>query len=139
MKYIFILFAAIIAVVSAGCRSAPTITTDSPPVARTGVIEMSPAEARPGIEAAYSQFVDVRTPAEFAGGHAYRAINIPLDTLPTSLDKLEKNEPIYVICQTGVRSKKAADLLVQAGFKQAISVAGGTTRWQAEGLPMSQD
>ena len=127
------------AIVFVGCQSAPTKKTDSPEIVKTtGVSEVSPAEARPAVEAAYSQFIDVRTPEEYAGGHAYRTRNIPLDTLMANLDKLERNEPVYLICRTGVRSKKAAQMLVDAGFPQAISVAGGTEAWQAAGLPMSQ-
>ena len=98
---------------------------------------MSPAEARPKVEAAYAQFIDVRTKAEYDGGHAYRARNIPLDELETSLDKLEKSEPVYLICQSGGRSKKAAEMLVDAGFPQAINIEGGMTKWEAEGLPMA--
>lgn len=122
-----------------GCQSAPTKKTDSPEIVKTmGVSEISPQEARPAVEAAYSQFIDVRTPEEYAGGHAYRTRNIPLDTLMANLDKLERNEPVYLICRTGVRSKKAAQMLVDAGFPKAISVSGGTEAWQAAGLPMSQ-
>jgi len=122
-----------------GCRSAPTKKTDSPEVAKTaGIREMTPAEARPGVAAAYSQFIDVRTPEEYAAGHADRANNIPLDTLPDDLDRLEKNEPIYLICQTGRRSMKAAELLKEKGFAQPINIAGGTAAWQAAGLPMGK-
>lgn len=121
------------------CQSARTKQTDAPEMARTaGVTEISPQEAAPAVEAAYSQFIDVRTPEEFAGAHANRTRNIPLDTLPKNLDKLEKNEPVYLICRSGSRSKKAAQMLVDAGFSQAISIAGGTEAWKAAGLPMAQ-
>jgi rhodanese-related sulfurtransferase len=120
-----------------GCQTAPNKTNDSPViVAKSGVSEISPVEARPAVEAAYSQFIDVRTPEEFATGHAYRARSIPLDTLMANLDKLEKNEPVYLICQTGSRSRKAAQMLVDAGFPQAISISGGTDAWRAGGFPM---
>jgi rhodanese-related sulfurtransferase len=120
-----------------GCQTAPTKKIDSPSVVtKMGVSEISPQDARPAVEAAYSQFVDVRTPEEFAAGHAYRARNIPIDTLATNLDKLERNEPVYLICQSGKRSMKAAQMLNEAGFSQTISISGGTTAWQAAGLPM---
>jgi rhodanese-related sulfurtransferase len=123
----------------AGCDSAPTRKTDSPVVVNTlGVSEISPEEALPAIEAAYSQFIDVRTPEEFAAGHAYRARSIPLDTLQSNLDKLEKNEPVYIICRTDNRSRQAAAMLVDAGFSQAIVVKGGTEAWKAAGLPMGE-
>jgi len=119
------------------CQSAPTRKTDSPViVTKLGVSEITPAEARPGVEAAYSQFVDVRTPEEYSAGHADRARNIPLDTLMANLDRLEKNEPVYLICKSGHRSKLAAEMLVKAGFPQAISISGGTDAWRAAGLKM---
>ena len=124
------------AVILTACQSAPTKTSDSPTVAKSGVSEMSPQEARPMVEAAYSQFIDVRTPEEFNAGHAYRAKNIPLDTLAQNLDKLEKNEPVYLICQSGRRSMQAATMLNEAGFPQTINITGGTNAWQAAGLPM---
>jgi rhodanese-related sulfurtransferase len=106
-------------------------------VNETGVTEITPEQARPAVEAAYSQFIDVRTPEEYAAGHANRARNIPLDTLMANLDKLEKNEPVYLICQTGRRSQEAARMLNAAGFRQTVSIAGGTAAWQAAGLPMA--
>ncbi len=137
MKSIIIATITLIAFSLSGCQTAPTKKTDSPSVVtKMGASEISPIEARPAVEAAYSQFVDVRTPEEYASGHADRAINIPLDTLAASLDKLEKNEPVYLICQTGSRSKKAAQILVDAGFSQVISISGGTAAWQTGSLPM---
>lgn len=139
MRYLLIVSLVAAASFVAGCQAAPHAKTDSPVLtAKTGVVEMSPEQARPGVEAAYAQFIDVRTPEEFASGHAERAKNIPIDQLAANLDMLEKNEPVYLICHSGNRSKKAAQILVDNGFPQAISVAGGTEAWQAAGLPMAK-
>lgn len=139
MKYILIITAAMITamIFFAGCQSATTKNTDSG-VANvpTEIKEVSPAETQVAVSKAYSQFIDVRTLEEYTGGHAARAVNIPLDTLSTKLDSLEKGEPIYVICQTGSRSRKAADILKGAGFNNVLNVSGGTVAWQAAGLPM---
>ena len=101
----------------------------------SAINEIEPAEALPRVQEAYSQFVDVRTPEEYAAGHATRAVNIPLNDLPQNLDRLERNEPVYLICQTDRRSKEAADILTKNGFKWVFSVNGGIERWQADGLP----
>ncbi len=135
MRFVTILALSIVLFV--GCNPAERKTTDSPVVVKTsGVSEISPAAAQPAVEAAYSQFIDVRTPEEYAAGHAYRARSIPLDTLAANLDKLEKNEPVYIICRTDNRSRQAAKILVDAGFSQAIVITGGTEAWTAAGLPM---
>ena len=132
---IYILFAAVL---FTACQSAPTKKTDASITVKPGISEMTPQDVKPAIEAAYAQFIDVRTPEEYKSGHAERTKNIPLDTLTQNLDQLEKNEPVYIICQTGKRSMKAAQLLNEAGFPQTVSVAGGTTAWQEAGLPMAK-
>lgn len=138
MNYL-LLFAATFVFLS-GCNEAPTTKTDSGvPNVAAEIKEISPVEAQAAVSKAYSQFIDVRTPQEYAGGHASRALNIPLDTLSSSFDKLEKNEPVYLICQTGSRSKKAAGILKEAGFNNVVNVTGGTVAWQSAGLPMETE
>lgn len=136
MKTLTLILLAAIAL--AACQSAPTTRTDSPPVSKKGVSEMAPLEARPAVEAAYSQLVDVRTPEEFKMGHARRARNIPLDILSSSFDKIEKNEPVYLICRTDNRSRQAAKILSDAGFGQVVVITGGTQAWESNGLPMEK-
>jgi rhodanese-related sulfurtransferase len=136
-RSVFLLLAVMMMFCISGCSKAPTKTTDSPTIVTAkGVSELTPAQALPGTKAAYAQFIDVRTAEEFAAGHADRARNIPLDQLKTNLDKLEKNEPVYLICQSGRRSREAAEILVANGFSQAINITGGTNAWQEAGLPM---
>ena len=126
-----------LALVVYGCKTASLSKTDSGvPDAAAPIKEVSPAEAQTAVSKAYSQFVDVRTPEEYSSGHAARAINIPLDTLAANLDRLEKNEPVYVICETGGQSRSAAVLLKTAGFNNVLSVAGGTAAWRQANLPM---
>ena len=111
-------------------------TDSGVPNVASDIKEISPADAQPAVSKAYSQFIDVRTPDEYAGGHAARAVNIPLDTLTANIDKLEKSEPVYLICETGNRSKKAALMLKDAGFNNVLNIAGGTVAWRAANLPM---
>jgi rhodanese-related sulfurtransferase len=137
MRLVLVIF--VITAFIAGCKTAPVKVTDSPEVvAGAGVITITPQQALPGTSAAYAQFIDVRTPEEFAAGHADRARNVPLDMLASNLDMLEKNEPVYLICRTDNRSSQAAKMLVDAGFKQAIVIKGGTEAWKADGLPMGK-
>lgn len=133
----FIILTIVLAAAFGGCNSAPTRSIDSRASVKEGISEMPPAEARPAVEAAYSQFIDVRTAEEYSAGHAYRAVNIPLDTLAGNLDKLEKNEPVFIICRTDNRSRQAAEILKKAGFGRVVVVTGGTEAWQAAGMPMA--
>ena len=119
-----------------GCKAANIAKTDSGvPATDNPIKEVTPVEAETAVSKAYSQFIDVRTPEEYSAGHAARAVNIPLDTLPSSLDRLEKNEPVYLICESGGRSMQAATFLKNAGFKDLFNVTGGTAAWIAAVLP----
>ena len=70
--------------------------------------------------------VDVRTPAEFAGGSAKGAVNIPLDNVSRDIKKFEGKNHIVVFCRSGNRSGQAKSILEQKGFKNVTN--GGT--WQ---------
>lgn len=69
--------------------------------------------------------VDVRTPAEFAQGHATGAVNIPLDRLQDGMRTLDKHRPIIACCRSGFRSASATAQLMNEGF---TAYNGGT--WQ---------
>lgn len=138
MRYLTITLLAVLILIAFGCGINTSNMDTPPPVGAVigSVNEISPAEALPKTQAAYAQFVDVRTPEEFAEGHAARTVNIPLDQIAANLDRLEKNEPVYLICKTGRRSKEAGDILTKNGFKWVFSVSGGTAAWQSAGLPI---
>ena len=81
------------------------------------------------------QLVDVRRDSEYRGGHAPRAVSIPLHELPERTGELDPSRPMAVICAGGYRSSIGTSLLERAGFKHLYNVTGGTSAWIAAGLP----
>jgi rhodanese-related sulfurtransferase len=91
--------------------------------------------------------IDVREPDEFNSGHIAGAINIPRGMLEASADATTKHrhpdlchahdKPILLYCHSGARSAMAAYVLLQMGFNQAYSLAGGLECWEAEGLALA--
>jgi glyoxylase-like metal-dependent hydrolase (beta-lactamase superfamily II)/rhodanese-related sulfurtransferase len=77
--------------------------------------------------------IDVREPEEFASGHVPGAANLPQADLATRLDEVPRDRSVYVICQGGFRSLRAAQFLSQRGFSDVASVKGGTEAWRAAG------
>jgi rhodanese-related sulfurtransferase len=75
--------------------------------------------------------VDVREPEEFASGHVPGACNLPQADIATRLDEVPRDRPLYVICQGGFRSLRAAQFLSQCGINDVASVRGGTEAWRA--------
>src|ERR1700693_5239403 len=84
--------------------------------------------------------LDVRTPLEHAEAHVVQARNEPLvGPRPKMLfysGRLSKDRPVYLICRTGGRATKAAEMFSAEGFDQGVVVEGGTEAWIAAGLPV---
>lgn len=69
--------------------------------------------------------LDVRNEDEVPKISLKNQIQIPLPHLEKEIEKLNKNQTIYIFCQSGVRSKIAAELLQKHDFKNVKSIAGG--------------
>ncbi|MCC8427211.1 rhodanese-like domain-containing protein [Mucilaginibacter sp. UR6-11] len=65
--------------------------------------------------------VDVRTPGEFAGGHAKGSVNIPLDQVVAQLSKFRNKNNIIVCCLSGGRSGQAKTILEKNGITNVIN------------------
>ncbi|HEY5800900.1 MAG TPA: rhodanese-like domain-containing protein [Burkholderiaceae bacterium] len=102
--------------------------------------KVTPLQATLMINKDKATIVDVRGSDEFAAGHLRDAKNIPLADLATRAAELDKakSKPVIVVCQTGVRSAKAAAQLEKAGFTEAYSLDGGVAAWSSGGLPLTR-
>lgn len=70
-------------------------------------------------------FLDVRNSDESPKISLKNQIQIPLMNLEKELEKLDKNQIIYIFCQSGIRSKIAVELLHKNGFGKIKSISGG--------------
>ena len=68
--------------------------------------------------------LDVRTVGEYSAGHIDGFLHIPVDELRERLDEVERGKPVYVICQSGLRSYIACQILSGYGY-EAYNFAGG--------------
>lgn len=86
------------------------------------------------------ELIDVRTPAEYRSVHAVIARMAPLDKLnPRKFMEARagaKDDPLYVICRSGVRGEKAREKFLAAGYTNVVNVAGGTLAWDRAQLPV---
>lgn len=85
-------------------------------------------------------FLDVRSPGEYESVHAVGARSVPLETVlnnSVSADQfVSEGEPVYVICRSGARSRKACEHLAGQGVRTVANVEGGTLAWEQAGLPV---
>ena len=78
--------------------------------------------------------IDVREPMEYASGHIAGSLNVPLARLHQA--DLPKG-PLVLVCQSGNRSAKGVQTLLQRGHAHAVTdLEGGLPTWEQAGLPV---
>jgi rhodanese-related sulfurtransferase len=111
--------------------------------ARAGIRVLSAPEMAKRLAEGWRPVVlDVRTVREYRGplGRIAGSLLIPVAELAGRIRELEerRNDPVIAVCLGGVRSARAAGLLLQAGFLEVYNLAGGMQAWQAEKLPVDR-
>ena len=76
-----------------------------------------------------AQLIDVREPNEFDGGHILGARNIPMSQLKTRLKEIRPDKPVYLYCQSGMRSGRAAQMLYKKGYRDLYQLDKGFKQW----------
>jgi len=125
---------------------------------------ISPEEAKEKLDADEGYvYLDVRSSAEFAGGHAPGAVNVPLleqgpmgmapnpDFLADCEAKFPKDSKLITACLRGGRSMRAASVLIGAGYENVVDMRGGFDGelgpagdvvyegWSRRGLPVTSE
>jgi len=101
--------------------------------ARAEVVNVTPAELNARIQRGEDiDLVDVREPFEWDIARIPGARLVPLNSVQAALGTFDKNRTIAIHCKSGVRSLKAAGVLLDAGFTRVLNVTGGILRWADE-------
>jgi len=93
---------------------------------------MDREEYKDAISKGKVQLVDVRTKGEFMSGHIKGAKNIDFfqgSAFESAFSKMKKDAPLYIYCQSGNRSQKAARKLISMGFTKVYDLRGGYRSW----------
>ena len=77
---------------------------------------------------------DVRKPFEFKSSHLKNSINIPLNNLNQNIKDFEKENELFLHCQTGYRSMIASSLLKIKGYKNVNDIDGGLMALKSLGI-----
>ncbi|RTR35246.1 rhodanese-like domain-containing protein [Robertmurraya yapensis] len=79
-----------------------------------------------------AQLIDVREPNEFDAGHILGARNIPLSQFKIRMKEIRPDKPVYLYCQNGLRSGRAAQSLYRKGYKDLSQLNGGFKKWSGK-------
>lgn len=93
---------------------------------------VSPAKAKEAQDAG-AMLIDVRESNEYRAGHAPGAKHISVQVIERRLGEIPIERQIIVVCQSGMRSQRAAEILSRYGY-QVLNVSGGMLGWQRAGM-----
>jgi molybdopterin/thiamine biosynthesis adenylyltransferase/rhodanese-related sulfurtransferase len=79
--------------------------------------------------------VDIREPSEWETGWIEGALKVPMSELSDQLEEY-RDRPLVIYCAHGTRSLRVAEALNQAGYADAVSLAGGIVAWERAGFPV---
>lgn len=118
----------------------PAVAAEWAPITRTatGIPEVSVRWTHGQLGGV--RVIDVRRPDEWVGelGHVEGAELVTLDGLAAAASGWDRATPTVVICRSGGRSGRGAQLMEAMGFHHVVSMAGGMLEWHAAGLPVSR-
>jgi len=81
--------------------------------------------------------VDVRGTESYKSGHIVDARNMSLEAIQADQNIVKKKSKLLLtVCDTGLTSGKAANLLRKAGYEKVFSLKGGLKSWRMENLPL---
>ncbi len=103
--------------------------------------EVNPAEFQQLIKKPGGVLLDVRTQSEFKNGHISNSgqLNYYAFDFRKKILMLPKDEPIYLYCNTGYRSEKAADILVENGYTNVYNLKHGIMDWELKNITIVID
>jgi rhodanese-related sulfurtransferase len=99
---------------------------------------LSPTEATIWINRRKAVVLDLRPASDFKIGHLPGSKHILAEQIPSGIDKLklDRNNPIILVCQSGVNARKLVPELNKLGFSEVAVLDGGVQGWQAAALPL---
>lgn len=89
-----------------------------------------------GLASGSVQVIDVRERDEWNEGHIAGSALMPMSELAERVQEIDPARPIVTVCRVGARSLYVAEALLEAGFPEVKSLAGGINAWLEAGQPL---
>ena len=99
---------------------------------------LSPTEATIWMNRRKAGVLDLRSEEAFKAGHLPGAKHVPSNEIVARIEKLklDRKNPLILVCETGVSSRKAMAEVQKLGFAEVGTLDGGVQAWQAAALPL---
>jgi rhodanese-related sulfurtransferase len=109
------------------------------PLSLSALREVRPEQLSRWLEAGGCRLVDVREADEFRRERIAGAESRPLGAIDPDALRATDDRPLVLQCNSGARSREAAERLLAAGWQEVWHLAGGLQAWKRAGLPVEGD
>lgn len=109
------------------------------PLERLAVTEVDATSLKLKLDLQQVTLIDVRESGEYASEHISGSISMPLSTFEPELVDQISTKPIVLCCQSGMRSSKATQKLLECGFESMSQLQGGISSWKSAGFKTKSD
>jgi rhodanese-related sulfurtransferase len=99
------------------------------------VRDLTPQEVAAGLAAGSILLVDVREPNETAAEHIPGSVLLPLSRFDPDDIPDPQGRAVVFMCAVGIRSLRAAEVALEAGYPYDAHLAGGLKSWKGAGFP----
>lgn len=106
-----------------------------PSLSKRGGNHLNPSQAVQKINQDQAILIDIRTAESYKAHHIPQARNIPASELLAKTEKIAKDKPIIVVCDSGRNAQGSVSQLRKEGFTDVSVLDGGITAWAQAGLP----
>ena len=99
---------------------------------------LSPTEATIWMNRRKAAVLDLRPEDAFKAGHLPGAKHVSSNEIAAKIEKLklDRKNPLILVCETGVSSRKAITEVQKLGFAEVGALDGGVQAWRAAALPL---
>ncbi len=121
--------------------SNPPLANSNEPIASNQVHNLEVEDFNAKLLNSNGILLDVRTQDEISQGYISGAsfINFYDESFTNKINFIQKDKPVFVYCKMGGRSAKAAQQLLDVGFKEVYNLNGGIQSWYNNGNSITQD
>ena len=109
-----------------------------PSLSKRGGQFLSPSQATQKINHQNAILIDIRTTDSYKTSHIAQSRHIAAADLVTKTDKIAKDKPIILVCDSGRNASKHVATLRKQGFSDVAVLEGGLTAWAQAGLPLKK-
>lgn len=109
-----------------------------PSLSKRGGKFLSPTEATQKINHEHAILIDIRNAESYKAGHIAQSRHIEAADLGTKTEKLAKDKPIILVCDSGRNASKQVNTLRKQGFNDVAVLEGGIMAWTQANLPLKK-